>query len=99
MAGAFAISEVVDGNRRVALWAKGRLFADHALCEEVFEWFAAFYKSKVAQDFGIKSGVEQMHDGVFDAADVLINGHPFLFRFRREWQFGIFWVAIAEEIP
>ena len=62
----------------------GSTHADHALSEELLKGLPRQTRSQTDVDHGlhVETGVEQVQDGVFDAADVLIDGHP-LGRFRR----------------
>jgi hypothetical protein len=46
------------------------------LCTQHFEWLGSGHKFIAVQDFGDKSRVQQVQDGVFNATHVNINGHP-----------------------
>jgi hypothetical protein len=51
---------------------------DHALREQAGEGFAAgqVEQAAIAQRAGEEAGIEQVENGVLDAADVLIDGQP-----------------------
>ncbi len=50
--------------------------ADHALGEEIQKGFVEVEDTEVPEHFRVKPGIEEMKDGVLDAADVLVHGHP-----------------------
>ena len=52
--------------------------ADHALGEQTGERLAQALggEAHVGQGLGVEAGVEQVQDGVLDAADVLVDRHP-----------------------
>jgi len=54
----------------------GAVFDHHALGQEVQEGFIDLEISQVAQHLGEEAGVEQVQDGMFDPADVLIDRQP-----------------------
>ena len=72
---------------------------DHALGEEVFEGFIDRDEADVAHHFAPEARVEQVHDGVGDAADVLVDGEPGVDSGGIEGLFGVLRVDVAEEIP
>jgi len=53
-----------------------RFLANHALGEEIGEGLVGAEDPEIPEDLGVKSRVEEMENGMFDAADVLIDGHP-----------------------
>ena len=54
----------------------GAVLDDHPLGEEVLERLVELEVAQVAQDLRVEAGVEEVEDGVLDAADVLVDGHP-----------------------
>ncbi len=72
--------EVLGRSDQVALGLGhlGPAHADHALGEQALERLPQPARSKpdVAEGPGVEAGVEQVQDGVLDAADVLVDGHP-----------------------
>jgi len=53
-----------------------RFLADHALGQKIGEGFVGADDPEIAEHLGIEPRVEEMENGVFDAADVLIDRHP-----------------------
>src|SRR5216684_5135980 len=71
----------------------------HALREEAGDRFDVVYKANFAHDFAPEAGIEQVQDGVGDAADVLVDRKP-VGNFRRiERSFVVVRVAVAVEVP
>ncbi len=60
----------------VRMRAVQRFSQHHALCQQLGEGFIACHQSFIAHQFVEKTRVEQMEDGVLDAADVLIHRQP-----------------------
>ncbi len=56
-------------------------------------------KPDVAEGTGVEAGVEQVQDGVLDAADVLVDRHPVIGRVQAEGNLGCPGVAEAQEVP
>ena len=75
------------------------LVLDHALAQQVGEGLVHTQQAQVAQCLGKEAAVEQVQDGVLDAADVVIDGHPTVGGFAGEGQLGVVWVGIAQVIP
>ena len=75
--GAVGDDEVV-GAHDVALGLRhlGAVLHDHALGEQVLERLVELEVAEVAQDLRVEAGVEEVQDGVLDAARVLVDGHP-----------------------
>ena len=53
-----------------------RVGNDHALSQQTLEWLIASEQAFIAHEFMEKARVEQVQNGVFDAADVLIDWQP-----------------------
>lgn len=78
---------------------RGAAERHHALGEQRRERLVGGHHAHVADHFVEKAGVNQMHAGVFDAADVLVNGNPGIGRFFIERQMFIFGVGVTQVIP
>ena len=90
----FRGNDVADGFTHLAA-----IFQDHALTEQVREWFRIVDHAFILKDFHEETGIQQVKDGVFDAADVLVDGHPVVCLILCEWFFGIVRIAVTQEIP
>jgi len=56
--------------------------------------------AEITQNLGVKAGIEQMQNGMFNAADILINRHPVIQFLAIKTGLGIaIRAAIAVEIP
>ena len=75
------------------------LVLDHALAQQVGEGLVHTQQAQVAQCLGKEAAVEQVQNGVLDAADVVIDGHPTVGGFLGEGQLGVVRVGIAQVIP
>ena len=74
-------------------------FWHHALGEEAGDGLVVLDEAEVAHDFAAEARVEQVQNGVSDAADILVDGKP-VGDFRGiERRFAIVRVAVAIEIP
>ena len=73
----------------------------HALGEQVGEGLVQAFgvEAQVAQDLGEEAGVEQVQDGVFHTADVLVHGQPVLEGVHIEGALGIAGAGVAGEVP
>ncbi len=70
----------------------------HALRQQVGEWFVVVDQPEIAHHLGPEARVEQVQDGMLDAADVLVDRHPVvgaLIDHRR----GVIRRAVARVIP
>src|SRR5712672_4013404 len=56
-------------------------------------------QAKIAHDLAPEARIEQVQDGVGDAADVLIDGKPICNFGGVEGGFVVLWIAVAIEIP
>ena len=56
--------------------ARENVVEHHSLRQQVGEGLVVLHQAEVAHDLGPEARVEQMQDGVFDATDVLVGGHP-----------------------
>ena len=63
------------------------------------ERFVEVQIAHIPQSFGKEAGVEQMHTGVFRAADIFVDGKHFVDYFRVESLFVVMRVGVAQEIP
>ena len=70
----------------------------HALREQAGERLVDADQPQIAHGFGPKARVEQVQDGVLDAADVLVHRHP-VRRAAAHHFFFIVRVAVAHEVP
>ncbi len=75
------------------------LVLDHALAQQVSEGLVHAQQAQVAQCLGKEAAVEQVQNGVLDAADVVIDGHPTVGGLAGEGQLGVVRVGIAHVIP
>ena len=71
----------------------------HALAQQVREGLVEIEQAAVAQHLGKEAAVEQVQDGVLDAADVLIDGHPGVSLFRIEGRVHVVRVGVAHVVP
>ena len=79
----------------------GAAEADHPLGEQSLERLPEALRgdTQVGQRLGEEPGVHQVEDGVFDAADVLVDGQPVVDRLSREWGLVVGRVGEAQEVP
>ena len=75
------------------------LVLDHALAQQVGEGLVNAQQAQVAQCLGKEATVEQVQNGVLDAADVVIDGHPAIGGLAGEGQLGVVRIGIAQVIP
>ena len=75
------------------------LVLDHALAQQVGEGLVNTQQTQVAQCLGKEAAVEQVQNGVLDAANVVIDGHPTVGSLAGEGQLGVVRVGIAQVIP
>ena len=75
------------------------LVLDHALAQQVGEGLVHAQQAQVAQRLGKEAAVEQVQNGVLDATDVVIDGHPTVGGLAGEGQLGVVRVGIAQVIP
>ena len=75
------------------------LVLNHALAQQVGEGLVHAQQAQVAQRLGKEAAVEQVQDGMLDAADVVIDRHPTVGGFAGEGQLGVVRVGIAQVIP
>jgi len=71
----------------------------HALREEAADWLVMRDEAEVAHHFAPETRIEQVQNGVRDAADVLVNREPVSDFSRVKGRFGIVWIAVPVEIP
>jgi hypothetical protein len=55
------------------------LLTDHALCQQFGKRFGNLEITKVSQYPGIKPGIKEVEDGMFNAPYILIHGHPIIY--------------------
>ncbi|EWS65361.1 hypothetical protein Y695_01389 [Hydrogenophaga sp. T4] len=70
----------------------------HALGQQLAEGLVHFHQAEVAHDLGPEACVQQVQDGMFDAADVLVHRHPVV-RALGHHLLAVGGVAIAHEVP
>ena len=75
------------------------LVLDHALAQQVGEGLVHAQQAQVAQGLGKEATVEQVQNGVLDAADVVIDRHPTVGGFLGEGQLSVVRIGIAQVIP
>ena len=75
------------------------LVFDHALREQVGERLVEIHKPQVAGDARPETRVQQVQDGVLDAADILVHRHEAPGRLLRKRQRVVFRVGVAQKIP
>ncbi len=75
------------------------LLADHALREEFGERFVEADQAEVVDDLGEEAGVEQVQNGVFDAADILVDRQPVVGGFGVDRLRAVAGVEVAQEVP
>ena len=71
----------------------------HALAQQVREGLVEVEQAAVAQHLGKEAAVEQVQDGVLNAADVLIDRHPSVSLFRIEGRVHVVRVGVAHVVP
>ena len=69
------------------------------MCQQAFEGFADGDEAFVTHQFGEEAGVEQVEDGVLDAADVLVHVLPVGGVFWRDHAACVVGRHVAEEVP
>ena len=79
-------------------FARVDVIEHHALREQAGEGFVDFYQPQVAHHLGPETCIQQVQNGVLDAADVLVHGHPILGPIGHHL-LVIVGVAVAHEIP
>src|SRR5579884_466440 len=77
----------------------GAFTDDHALREQALHRFAVLDQPQIPHDLSEKAGIDQMQNGVLDAADVLVDRKPVTDLPGIEGPLAVVWVAIAVEIP
>ena len=70
----------------------------HALGQQLAEGLVDLHEAEVAHDLGPEARVQQVQDGVFDAADVLVHRHPVVGAFG-DHLLAVGGIAIAHEVP
>ena len=95
----FDVSGVVPGFFAARVFAVPGGGQHHALGQQAFEGFADFDEAFVAHEFGEEAGVEEVEDGVLDAADVLVHVLPVGGVFRGDHAAGVVGRHVAEEVP
>ena len=58
-----------------------------------------FDEAEVAHDLGPEARIDEVQDGVLDAANVLVDGEPVLQSCRIEWSLVVVRVGVAIEVP
>ena len=73
--------------------------SDHALSQQSLYRLIKGDQPQVTHDLGPEPRVDQMHDGVRVAADVLVHRRPLRRKLRIEWRRIVTRIAIAKEVP
>ena len=76
-----------------------RFADDHSLRQQIFNRFIKFDQPDVAHHLRPKPRVKQVHHGVINAADVLVNRQPVSRDFRVKRHFGVVRIGVAKVIP
>ena len=71
------------------------LVKHHALAQQVLERLVEIHHAHVAQHLREEAAVQQVQNGVLNAADVLVNGHPAVRLGAIERQLGVVRIGIA----
>ena len=71
----------------------------HALAQQLFRRLIGVHHARVAHQLMEEAEVEQVHDGVFDTADVDIYRQPVVGRFRIQHSFLILRAGVARIVP
>src|SRR5512133_2063479 len=77
----------------------GPILDYHTLGQQVEKGLIAGYIAHVTQHLGEKTGVEQVHDGMFDATDILVYRHPVIDLGAVKGCLQQIRTAVAQEIP
>src|SRR5579864_3783157 len=98
--GAVALHHVIRrDNVAFALGHLGAILDDHSLSEKPGDRLGITNDAKIAHELGPEAGINQMQNGVFDAADVLINGKPIVNGFGIERPVLEMSTGVAIEVP
>ena len=76
-----------------------RVSQHHALAQQLFRRLIGVHHARVAHQLMEEAEVEQVHDGVFDTADVDIYRQPVVGRFRIQHSFLILRAGVARIVP
>ncbi|CCK15121.1 conserved hypothetical protein [Cronobacter universalis NCTC 9529] len=76
-----------------------RVRQHHALAQQLFRWFVRVHHTRVAHQLVEEAEVEQVHDGVFDAADINIDRQPVVGRFLIQHAFFVLRAGVARVVP
>ena len=77
----------------------GSVFDDHTLGQQVGKGFVIIYHARIPQYLQEEAGIQQMKDGVFNAADVLVYRTPVAINFFGKRRLIVFRIGITEIIP
>src|SRR3954454_7030791 len=75
------------------------LFDDHALREEASGRLVIVDHADIAHHLGPEARVDEVENGMFDSADVLVDGKPMRNRLQVERSYVVARIAIAVEVP
>ena len=75
------------------------LIEHHALAQQVLERLVKVQHAQVAQHLREEAAVQQVQDGVLDAADVLVDRHPAVGFRAIEGQLGVVRIGVAQVVP
>ncbi|CCJ91566.1 conserved hypothetical protein [Cronobacter turicensis 564] len=71
----------------------------HTLTQQLFRWLVRVHHARVAHQFVEEAEVEQVHDGVLDAADINIDRQPVVGRFLIQHTFFVLRAGVARVVP
>ena len=78
--------------------ARVNVIQHHALREQLGEGLVHFDQAQIAHHLGPEARIEQVQNGVFNAANVLVHRHPVVGALGHHL-LGVLGVAIAHEVP
>ena len=67
--------------------------------QEVRERFVNLDKTGITQDLHKETGIKQMEDGMFNAADILVHAHPMIDRFMAEGCLIVMGIGVTQIVP
>ena len=72
---------------------------NHALIYEAIKWFGGLQMASVEQHLVPEPSVQQVQHRVLGTADVQVDGHPLLFKFRIDEDGVVFRIDEAQVVP
>ena len=77
----------------------GAVFEHHALTQQLLEGLVGFHQAGVAQQFVEEARIEQVQDGVFNAAHILVHGQPVVGGCRVQHGLVVLRAAVTGVVP